>query len=87
MSYQAHLRVSISLKSVLIFIATSLTEDRNLLIESLNAGKEYKTCMTCITFSPQFMGPNGIFESLITLKSTLLLILLDLPARDSISIF
>ena len=39
------------------------------------------------TFSPLFMRPNEIFESLITLKSTLLLILLDLPEKDSENLF
>ena len=37
------------------------------------------------TFSPQFMRPNSTL--LITLKPTLLLIRLDLPARDSDSLF
>ena len=39
------------------------------------------------TLSPLILGPNGIFGSLITSKSTLLLILLDLPVSDSDSLF
>ena len=38
-------------------------------------------------FSPYFMRPNGIFGSPITLESILLLILLDLFAGDSDSLF
>ena len=78
-------------EKLLIFVATPLTGCRDLVISSLNTGKEEKICITGFykkqIFLPYFMRPNGIVGSLITLRYTLLLILLDLLARKSDSIF